>query len=213
MVYGSKTAAKHLRGKGGAIINLGSVASDVALPLQGMYSATKHAIKGFTDALRIELMNEGAGISVTLIKPASIDTPLPAHAMNNTGSEPKLPPPIYQPDDVADAILYAAEHGGRDYYIGGGAKMMSSFNKRFPAAVDKIASTGAAQRMQKTDAPRRTRNGALYGPSEDGRVRGGSPHWVRTSLYTRAQVHPIVTAGLMTAAALAGAALIARRES
>src|SRR4029079_1622040 len=72
LVSGSLVAAKHLRRRGGAIINLGSVASDNALPLQGMYSATKHAIKAFTDALRMELEAEGAPVSVTLIKPTSI---------------------------------------------------------------------------------------------------------------------------------------------
>jgi NAD(P)-dependent dehydrogenase (short-subunit alcohol dehydrogenase family) len=82
LVYGSTIAAAHLKKRGGALINLGSVASDQAIPLQGMYCASKHAIKGFTDALRMELEEEGAPISVTLIKPAAIDTPFPQHAKN-----------------------------------------------------------------------------------------------------------------------------------
>ncbi len=67
LTYGSFIAVAHLRGKGGAIVNLGSVASDTALPLQGMYAASKHAIKGFTDTLRMELEEEGAPIFVNLM--------------------------------------------------------------------------------------------------------------------------------------------------
>ena len=73
VVYGSTTALRHLKQRGGALINLGSVASDFAFPIQGMYSTTKHAIKGFTDALRRELKDEGAKVSVTLIQPAAWD--------------------------------------------------------------------------------------------------------------------------------------------
>src|ERR1044071_8077770 len=73
MVHGSLVACTHLRNKGGALINVGSVLSDVALPLQGTYCATQHAVKGYTDALRLELEEEGAPISVTLIKPSTID--------------------------------------------------------------------------------------------------------------------------------------------
>ena len=79
LVYGSLEAAKHLRKFGGAIIQIGSEVGDRAIPLQGIYSASKHAVKGFTDAFRMELEKEGAPISVTLIKPAAIDTPYPHH--------------------------------------------------------------------------------------------------------------------------------------
>ena len=75
LLYGSLEAAEHLKEKGGAIINIGSVASDQAMIAQGSYSASKHAAKGFTDTLRMELEEEGAPVSVTLVKPSAIDTP------------------------------------------------------------------------------------------------------------------------------------------
>ena len=100
-VYGSLIAAEHLRERGGAIINVGSIASDLAFPFQGLYAASKHAVKGFTDTLRMELRAEGAPVSVTLVKPASIDTPLPNRARNYMDREPTLPPPIYPPQEVA----------------------------------------------------------------------------------------------------------------
>jgi NAD(P)-dependent dehydrogenase (short-subunit alcohol dehydrogenase family) len=80
VVHGSLIAARHLRDKGGKIINTGSVLSDRAMILQGPYSASKHAVKGFTDALRMEVEEAGDPIDVTLIKPSAIDTPYMEHA-------------------------------------------------------------------------------------------------------------------------------------
>ena len=109
VVYGSRIAAEHLKQRGGgALINLGSTLSDRAIPLQGIYVASKHAVKGFTDAMRMELEDQGAPISVTLIKPAAIDTPYTEHAKNYLPNEPKNPPPVYAPETVARAILHAA---------------------------------------------------------------------------------------------------------
>jgi NAD(P)-dependent dehydrogenase (short-subunit alcohol dehydrogenase family) len=104
-VHGSMVACAHLRSRGGALITVGSVLSDVAIPIQGTYCASKHAVKGYTDALRLELEEEGAPISVTLIKPSAIDTPYTRHAKNLMPVEPQNPPPVYAPDLVAEAIL------------------------------------------------------------------------------------------------------------
>ena len=91
VVNGSLEAVKHLRKDGGALINLGSELSEVAVPLQGMYAASKHAVKGYTDALRMELEHDKLPIAVTLIKPAAIDTMFSVHARNYMDVEPKLP--------------------------------------------------------------------------------------------------------------------------
>lgn len=88
VVFGSQVALPHLERTGGALINLGSVVSDIAMTTQGMYAASKHAVKGFTDALRLELEERDAPVSVTLIKPAAINTPYVDHAANYTGVEP-----------------------------------------------------------------------------------------------------------------------------
>ena len=91
VVNGSLTALPYLKAQGGALINVGSEVSDAVIPLQGMYAASKHAVKGFTDALRVELEKEGAPVAVTLIKPTSIATPLVRHAKNYLPVEPTLP--------------------------------------------------------------------------------------------------------------------------
>jgi NAD(P)-dependent dehydrogenase (short-subunit alcohol dehydrogenase family) len=201
VVYGSTVAVRHLKSKGGALINLGSVASDFAFPIQGMYSVTKHAIKGFTEALRRELRAEHAPISVTLIQPAAIGTPFPQHAKNYTGQEPKLPPPLYAPEDVARTILFAAEHPRRALHVGGAGKALTLFNKLVPSLIDQ--GSGLLEKSQlKNEAPQ-GRHDSLWQAGEDGQVRGGQSG-VRPSLYTAATVHPAVTA--MTAVALGVAA-------
>ena len=91
VVHGSLAALPRLRQQGGALINIGSVESEISLPLNGIYASAKHAVKAFTDALRMELEKEQAPISVTLVKPGSIDTPFFEHAKNYMDAAPKPP--------------------------------------------------------------------------------------------------------------------------
>ena len=109
-VYGSRAAVRHLRDRGGALINVASALADRAIPLQANYSAAKHALKAFTDGLRMELEEEGLPISVTLVKPASVDTPFFQKAKTYLGVEPQPVPPVYAPEVVAEVILHAAQH-------------------------------------------------------------------------------------------------------
>ena len=186
LLHGSLEAADRLKRRGGAIINLGSVVSDRAIPLQGSYSASKHAVKGFTDALRMELEEEGAPVSVTLIKPAAIDTPYPDHARDHMDEDATLPPPVYAPDVVARAIVHAAEHPQRDVYAGGGSKAMSAFGYYAPDAMDDVMEK-LFFRLQKTD--RETSSAAPDNVEEStGSLdeRGSyDGHVSETSLYTQ----------------------------
>ncbi|MFL6227360.1 MAG: SDR family oxidoreductase [Pyrinomonadaceae bacterium] len=207
VVYGSRAAARHLKGRGGALINVGSTVSDRAIPVQGMYSASKHAVKGFTDALRMELEAEGAPISVTLIKPGAIDTPFTHHAMNYLEREPSLPPPVYDAQVVAEAILHCAEHPVRDMFAGGGGKMMSASGHYAPRATDKLMEATMFE-LQKSDRPGRPReqNGlhrAGGGLRESGGYEG---HVSKSSAYTKAAMHPLLSGAIMVGAGLALAA-------
>ena len=214
LVNGTLIAAEQLKKTGGgAIVNLGSVVSDIGFPVQGMYSASKHAIKGFTDAFRMELQEEGAPISVTLIKPAAINTPFPAHARNYTSGKPTLPPPVYAPEDVAAAILHAAVHGGRDYYVGGGGKLMSSLNKLAPRVVDLFGSRLVARQSIGDGPSGRDDAGNLHEAAEDGAVHGDTEHLVMRSAYTKAAMHPVLAGAVAAAAAVTLAGLFSRNRS
>ena len=191
LVHGTMVAVEHLRRRGGALIQIGSALSDRAIPLQGTYCASKHAVKGFTDALRMELEDEGAPISVTRIKPSSIDTPYRQHARNHMDVEPLNPPPVYAPETVAEAILHCAEHPVRDVFVGAGGKFLSVAGERAPRLTDR-AMEAVIFDLQRSDRPRPAdRKDSLYAPSDDGEERGGYPGYVaESSLYTKASLRP-----------------------
>ncbi|UPV73124.1 SDR family oxidoreductase [Halorussus limi] len=213
LLYGSLEAADLLKERGGAIINIGSVASDRAIPLQGSYSASKHAVKGFTDALRMELEQEGAPVSVTLVKPASIDTPYPDHAKNYMDEEATLPPPIYTPETVARAILHAAEHPQRDVYVGGGAKGMAALGYYAAGLMDTIMEKLFVP-MQKKDRPARSDENNLDGPTGDLEERGDyDRHVSETSAYTEASQRRSLTGLALAGLGAVGLALYGRYRS
>jgi short-subunit dehydrogenase len=157
VVHGSLEALRRMKQSGGALINLGSEVSDRAVPLQGMYSASKHAVKGYTDSLRMEIEKERVPISVTLIKPAAIDTLFTVHAKSYMQREPELPPPLYAPELVANAILHAAQRPQRDVYIGGAAKLMALGGFHMPRLLDKYMNATVFKQQQsgKRSAPDR----------------------------------------------------------
>jgi short-subunit dehydrogenase len=210
LVHGSLVALPHLRRAGGALINVGSVLSDTTMPLQGHYSASKHAVKGFTDALRIELEEEGAPISVTLVKPAAIDTPYPEHAGNHLGVEAKHQAPVYAPSLVAGAILDAAERPRRDVKVGGSAKVYTALETFAPRVLDKVKQATSFS-GQRSDRPVQG-DSTLYAPrAGDGRERGHYPgHVAHYSAFTAASRRPLTT--LLGAAAVGLSIALAARD-
>lgn len=172
-VYGSQVALPYLKRQGGALINVGSEVSDAVIPYQGMYSASKHAVKGFTDALRVELeLVDRAPVEVVLIQPTAVDTPYPQHARNYMDEEPKLPSPQIDPEDVAEAILEAAEKGGRDIKVGAMSKINTLTSKIAPRLGDRVSAM-QADRQQRDEAPRDPQ-GTLYRAGEGGQVHGSA---------------------------------------
>lgn len=174
VVHGSLAALPFLRQQAGALINLGSEVSDAVLPLQGMYSASKHAVKGFTDALRIEEADVAdSRVSVVLVQPTAVDTPYPRHACNYLDGEPKLPAPLIAPERVAGAILHAAEHGGRDVTVGAMSMLNTTLSRWVPRLADRMAALQLDR--QQAEGPVRERGGALHRPSHGGRIHGDGP--------------------------------------
>ena len=175
VVYGSLAALPHLKRNGGALINLGSEVSDAVLPLQGMYSASKHAVKGFTDALRIEANGlDDAPVAITLIQPTAVNTPYPQHARNYMDKEPKLPTPQIDPHRAAHAILTAATEPTRDVKVGVMSKVSTTLAKIAPALGEKIAAKQAS-RQQYDQLPSRDPAGALWHASGGGDIYGHRP--------------------------------------
>ena len=216
VVNGSMEAVKHLKEQGGALINLGSELSDVSVPLQGMYAASKHAVKGFTDSLRMELEKDGLPIAVTLIKPAGIDTMFAQHAKNYMDVEPSLPAPIYAPELVAEAILYAAQHQKRDVAVGAASKVSAVGGFHFPRLFDKLGET-LLWNQQRSDQPKRAnRKDALYSPdtSKELRQRQGMNGVHETSPYTQASLrYKPLSIALLGGGALMAAWMLSKSAS
>ncbi|MDP9415737.1 MAG: SDR family oxidoreductase [Pseudomonadota bacterium] len=211
VVHGSRIAVDHLRHKGGALINVGSLASDRALPVQGFYSASKQAVKGFTDALRTELEFGNAPVSVTLIKPASIGTPLPQHVKNYSTKEAKFPPPVYLPEEVAATILRAAERPVREAFVGGVAPMVSMLSTVAPRFLDWVGAKFLVpgQHGSKESTPTDNLN---QGKAEAQVIGDHQGSIIRPSLYTRAARNPAVTLAAAGAAAVGVGLFLWRRR-
>jgi short-subunit dehydrogenase len=214
VVNGSLEAVRRMRRTGGgAIINVGSVLSDVGVPLLGAYAASKHAVKGFTETLRMELIGEGDPISVTLIKPSSISTPFPEHSRNLTGEAKRVPPPAYAPDTVAQAILHAARRPIPQVIVGAATRPMVLASALAPRLAHPLFARILPPMFR--SGARKVDRDSLYEPGPDGLVETPRYQGRRFSLYSQAQMRPGVAAGLglLAAAALGAAGLFVRTRA
>ncbi len=216
VVHGTLAASAHLKTSGGAIVNVGSVLGEFAIPYQGPYCAAKFAVKGFTEAFRRETEANAYPISLTLIKPAAIDTSFMEHARNLIGSPgTRNPPPAYHPHLVARAILHGAEHRVRDITIGGaGGLSLVVANQTVPRVMDWVFANAGRLTQTTKDPGDAARRDNLYEAREDLDERSTlHPFTRRTSLLLEAQLNPAATAAAATLGALfLGAAARRRRR-
>ena len=213
VVNGCRTAVRHMRERGGVIVNIGSIVSDQAIPLQGIYSASKHAVQGYTNALRMELEHDGLPIAVSLVKPSAIDTPYLEHARNYMDAAPSFPPPVYAPEVVARTILRCAEKPVRDITVGGGGRMMTLMGAFAPRATDRYFEHAMFEQQKDYEGRNRTMD-SLYAPKRDGRTTGPyDGHVMQSSAYTRAALSDVSRALPWIAAAAVIAASIRRWQS
>ena len=213
-VAASLYAVKRLKTQGGALINLGSILSDVAIPVQGSYCAMKHAVKSFTQTLRMESEIDGGKVAITLIKPAGIDTPYPEHARNKMGQPGRIPPLLYDPELVARAICFCAEHQRSEVTVGGAGVLITTVGTLFPRLSERVMELGFHEPAQTTDMP--PEPGAvdnLFAARDDGREHSNQPHFVRrSSLALEAQLHPFATMAITASAIAAGVAAFALKR-
>jgi hypothetical protein len=202
----------HLRQRGGAISNIGSEVSDRAIPLQGIYSASKHAVKAYTDALRMELEEQGAPVSVTLVKPGATNTMFIDHARTYMEADPDLPAPVYAPEEVAHAILRCAEQPIRDVTVGGMTKMNVVMGMVAPRMTDYYMERKLFK-AQKKDF-RTGRPDALYSPTRDGSRRGSTEgHELQRATLTRVMLSDAGRALPLLAIGIVAAAVASRRRA
>jgi short-subunit dehydrogenase len=212
-IHGSKTALPYLRQSRGTLINVSSVAGRLPVPLLAAYSAAKHGVVGFSDALRMELDHDKTGVSVTTILPYGINTPFFNHARSRLGAMPRPTPPAYPPSAVAEAIVWAAEHPTREIVVGGAAKGALLMRRLSPALVDRMMTLGGlAFRMQTSNRPDDGFDNLFAPVPNSGTVEGDfSRETVLGNGYARTfEFHPM-RQGLAVAGVLVALAALIRR--
>ena len=213
-MYGTKAAFTHMRPYGeGVIINVSSALARRSVPLQSAYCAAKHGVSGFSESVRLELKRHHPGISLVEIMPASINTPLFAHARSRLGAMPMPIPPIYEPEMVARAIVRAAERPPREAVAGRSARLLLNGQTFSARLVDRyLLFAGKGERDQHS---RRPDDGTdnLFAPSAGpGSTHGdwndGAPNGTAT---TRLAVSRPGRTAAVAAAVMGGGALLLRR--
>ncbi|MFS8478530.1 MAG: SDR family oxidoreductase [Micromonosporaceae bacterium] len=211
-IYGMKAALPRMREAGGTIINVSSVLGRRAVALQAAYSAAKHGILAFGEALRLELRHERVPVHVVDVLPSSINTPIFEHARSKLGVAPKPIPPVYEPRIAAKAIVAAAERPVRQVYVGGAGRALEFMQRISPSLADwyllRVSRTFDNQRTDRPDDGRDNLDGPL---PETGRVTGQFGQRSKsTSLYTSLfGLHP-ARGRVATGIALGGAAAAIR---
>ena len=214
-MYGVKAALPVLkRQEAGTIINVGSGLGIRSIPLQGTYCTSKAGVKGFTEALRMELKHDHPDIHATLILPAAINTPFYDNARSRMGVRPKAMPPLYEAGAVAGAIVFAATHTRRDIYVGSPSKALAILESLAPDLTDRFMARTLFKMQQKWDEPGDNApdnmDGPVPGPGSVAGSYGGQSRPV--SLYTKIfGLHPS-RARLLGALALGAAVWMASRR-
>lgn len=186
MFHAVKVAVEKMRDAGGAFIGISSVEGTVTFPLQSAYAASKHGVVGLLDGVRVELMHDKIPVSITNIAPSAIDTPFFERAKSKMGVEWKAPPPVYTPESVARAVLYAAETPVRDLTVGSGGRLMRLLSAHLPNLTDKIMAR-TQYSPQLSDKPKSEEQSGLEtgeGYQQDTGGFGGRPSiytWIRTN--------------------------------
>jgi short-subunit dehydrogenase len=186
-VHGTLSALRRMRARDrGTIVQIGSALAYRSIPLQAAYCAAKHAVKGFTESLRTELIHDGSNVHVTEVQLPAVNTPQFSWSRAKLPREPQPVPPIFQPELVADAVLFAARHRRREIWLAWPAVKAIVGEKVAPGIADRYLARNGYEAQQSEQATSEGRVDNLYSPVPgdhgargrfDARARNGSIAW------------------------------------
>ncbi len=212
-VSGTRAALSRMMPRdAGTIVQVGSALAYRGIPLQSAYCGAKHAIQGFTESVRCELMHRGSGVRMTMVQLPAVNTPQFDWVLNRLPKPAQPVPPIYEPSLIAEAIVFAAEHPRRrEYWVGGSTAATLLANAVMPGVLDRyLGRTGYRAQQSDRRPPRRRvnlwraadgRGGRDY--TAEGSFEDQSHH---RSLQWWATTHRAVLAAAVGALAVGGAA-------
>jgi NAD(P)-dependent dehydrogenase (short-subunit alcohol dehydrogenase family) len=184
-VYGTRAALKRMLPRDrGAIVQVGSALAYRGIPLQSAYCGAKHAIQGFNESLRCELMHDKSNVRVTMVQLPAVNTPQFDWVRSRLGKPAQPVPPIYQPEVAARAVVYAADHPRRrEYWVGGSTAGTLLANAVAPGVLDRyLAKTGFSS--QQVDRPQPEHEDNLFEPVDGA---GGHDHTAHGSFDDRSK--------------------------
>src|SRR5437016_9814987 len=139
VVYGTLAALKRMLPRNrGTIVQVGSALAYRSIPLQSAYCAAKHAVAGFTDSLRCELIHDGSKVRLTMVQMPALNTPQFGWVKSRLPRKAQPVPPIFQPEVGAQAIYWAAHHPRREFYVGFPSVKAIVANKIAPGLLDRF---------------------------------------------------------------------------
>ena len=167
-VWGTLAALKRMRPRNnGVIVQVGSALAYRAIPLQAPYCGAKHGLRGFTDAVRCELLHDRSRVSITMVHFPALNTPQFSWGRSRMPRHPQPVPPIFQPEVAARAVVAASENPRREFWIGWPTIKTIAGNKILPGLADRyLARTGYdSQQMDEPDPPKHYDN--LFAPADE----------------------------------------------
>ena len=176
-VYATMAALKLMKPRDrGTIVQVGSTLAYRGIPLQTAYCGAKHAIQGFHEALRCELLHNKSGIRVTMVQMPAVNTPQFSWVLTRLPKHAQPVPPIYQPEFAARAVLYAADHPKRrEYWVGSTTMATLAANAIAPGLLDRyLGRTGFSS--QQTNQPAPQSDGNLWQPADGPDGHDYGPH-------------------------------------
>ncbi|HET6743158.1 MAG TPA: SDR family oxidoreductase [Kribbella sp.] len=176
-VNGTRAALARMKPRDhGTIVQVGSALAYRGIPLQSAYCGAKHAVQGFHDSLRCELLHDKSHVRVTMVQLPAVNTPQFSWVLSRLPRHPQPVPPIFQPEVAADAVVYASDHPRRrEYWVGGPTALTLIANKFAAGLLDRyLARTG--YESQQADLPNEQATN-LWGPADD-RSRDYGSHGV-----------------------------------
>jgi NAD(P)-dependent dehydrogenase (short-subunit alcohol dehydrogenase family) len=179
-----RAALPHLRRSRGTVVATGSLNARLPLPGWASYSASKHALRGFLNSLRIEEREQGTGVRVAIVHPGPIDTPLFAHATSATGHTPRVPPDAYRPEVVAQALVEAAVRPRGEVVLGGETRALDLLFLVARPAVEGLLLL--IDRWYRSEGAAAASPGSLWEAPQHAQLSGGIPS--RDSLFAPLQL-------------------------
>jgi NAD(P)-dependent dehydrogenase (short-subunit alcohol dehydrogenase family) len=172
-VYGTLAAMNRMLPRNrGAIVQVGSALAYRSIPLQAAYCGAKHAIQGFTDSVRCELLHDQSNVTISIVHLPAVNTPQFDWVKSRLPRKPQPVPPIYQPEVVADAIVWAAHNYRREWWVGGSTAAVILGQKVAPGIADHYLARTGFDSQQYDGSPSEDRHNNLYEPVDEDRDFG-----------------------------------------